>query len=86
MAEEETKPTEQTPTESTPKKELDNTTEELIKEALEAALNGSKPWYKRGLSYVIAVILIVAFYAADQFGPEVVNKIVELVNKLLEVL
>lgn len=86
MAEELKDETKQATVEETPKKELDNTTEELIKEALGEALDGSKPWYKRGLSYVIAVVLIVAFYAGDQFGPEVVNKVVELVNKLLELL
>lgn len=81
---EETKPIEQTSTEESPKQELDNTTEELIKEALKDALDGSKPWYKRGVSYIVAIVLIIAFYAGEQFGPEIVNKIVELVNKLLE--
>ena len=83
---EEIKPTETAPAEDTPKKELDETTKELIKEALGDVMDGSKPWYKRGLSYIVAIVLIAAFYAGDQFGPEVVNKIVELVNKLLELL
>ena len=73
-------------TETAPKEELDNTTKDLIKEALNEAGNTTKPWYKRGVSYLIAVALVVLLYAADQLGPEVVNKVVELVQSLLQLL
>lgn len=80
MAEEELKKQEG----QTPKEELDETTKELIKEALSETSDTSKPWYKRGLSYIIAIILVVLLYAADQLGPEVVNKLVELMQNLLQ--
>lgn len=67
----------------TPKEELDNTTQDLIKEALSGANDKSKPWYKRGLAYVIAVALIVAFYAGDKVGADVINTIVQLLQNLL---
>lgn len=73
-------------TDNTPKEELDETTKELIGEALSEAKDPSKPWYKRSLSYVFAVILIALFYTADQLGPEVVNKIVDLVQQLLQLI
>ena len=72
-----------TPVEDSPKKELDNTTQDLIKEALAGANDQSKPWYKRGLAYVIAVALIVAFYAGDKVGGDVVNTVVQLLQSLL---
>lgn len=86
MAEEEIKLTETAPTtpvDETPKKELDNTTGELIKEALSGATDKSKPWYKRGLSYIIAVALIAAFYAGGEVGPDVINAIVQVIQSVL---
>lgn len=86
MAEEEIKETEATTAETTPKTELDNTTKELITEALKDAQDTQKPWYKRGLSYLIAVVLVVLLYAADKLGPDVVNKLVEIVQSLLQIM
>lgn len=82
MAEEEIKTT----AEDSPKQELDNTTKDLIKEALTEAGDTTKPWYKRGLSYVIAIALIVAFYAGDKLGPDVVDTIVQVIQSLLQML
>ena len=81
MADEETKTTEETP-----KEELDNTTKDLIKEALSEAGDTSKPWYKRGLSYIIGIALIVAFYAGDKLGPEVVDTVVQVLQQLFQLL
>ena len=66
-----------------PKEKLDNTTQDLIKEALTGANDKSKPWYKRGLAYIIAVALIIAFYAGDKLGADVINTIVQVVQSLL---
>lgn len=86
MAEEIKENTEESTIDTKPKEELDSTTKDLIEEALKDATDKSKPWYKRGLSYVIAIILVVLFYSAEQFGPEVVNKIAELVQWLLQLM
>lgn len=83
---EEIKEPEVTTQETSPKEELDQTTKELIEEALNEVKDSNKPWYKRGLNYIAAVVLIVLLYAADQLGPEVVNKIVELIQSLLQMM
>ena len=83
MAEEVKETEEVKATDAAPKEELDNTTKDLIKEALGEVCDKSKPWYKRVLSYVIAVALIVAFYAGDKVGGDVINTIVQLLQSLL---
>lgn len=79
MNEEET----QTKEVSTPKEDLQKTTNELIKDSLANAKDESKAWYQRVGYYVGAIVLAVLYYVGDQFGSDIVNKIAEVVKALL---
>lgn len=79
MNEEET----QTKEVSAPADDLKQTTNDLIKDSLANAKNEDKAWYERVGYYIGAVVLAVAYYVGDQFGADIINKIVEVVKALL---
>lgn len=68
---------------STPAEDLKQTTNDLIKDSLANAKSEDKAWYQRVGYYVGAIILAVLYYVGDQFGTDIINKIVEVVKVLL---
>lgn len=68
---------------NSPKEQIGETTKELIEEALSGATDKSKPWYKRGLAYIIAAALIIVFYLGDKVGDQVIDFLTSLFASLL---
>lgn len=66
----------QTQEKAHPAEDLKQTTNDLIKDSLANAKDDSKAWYERVSYYVGAVILIVLYYLGDQFGAELIQKII----------
>lgn len=67
---------------SQPAEDLKHTTDELIKDSLANAKDNSLPWYKRVSYYIGAIVLIVLYYLGDKFGPEMLDKIGELIKAI----
>lgn len=85
MAEEQTQSTEPTQ-DNTPKEQIGEATKDLIEEAIEGATDKSKPWYARGISYIIAAALIIVFYLGDKVGDQVIDFLTALLGQLLNAL
>lgn len=68
---------------SSPAEDLKQTTNDLIKDSLANAKSEDKAWYERVGYYIGAIVLAVVYYVGDQFGSDIVNKIVEVVKALL---
>lgn len=79
-------PTEETKVDETPKEQLGEATKDLIQEAIEGAVDKSKPWYKRGVSYIIAAALIIVFYLGDKVGDQVIDFLTNIIGSLLNCL
>lgn len=66
------------------KDDLHDTTKDLIQEALESATDKQKHWYQRGISYLIAIVLVILVYVGEEFGGTLVQKIVEVLTQLTQ--